>query len=222
MNTPGPSICERCVRCPRIQGTINDFGAPHPQKYHTCRPLLLRQYWRGADKRPSESGIAYVGSTKEGLSFYVYMQDSDIFSRVKAEDETMWMLGDVVEFFVKPGNHRSDYWEIHITPNDFMMDIDIPSRASYMDGTVPWEQVLAPSTHATKRVAVMDDKWAVELCIPWTAFRLEGPPPRGTVWQFAVCRYNYTGDLEDPEHSSTAHLTRVDFHRYEQYTKLIF
>ena len=38
----------------------------------------------------------------------------------------------------------------------------------------------------------------------------------------AVCRYNYTGSLEDPEHSSTAHLTTLGFHQWEDYTRLVF
>ena len=47
-------------------------------------------------------------------------------------------------------------------------------------------------------------------------------PAPETVWQFAVCRYNYSGDLESLELSATAHFTELDFHRYEEYTDLIF
>jgi hypothetical protein len=42
------------------------------------------------------------------------------------------------------------------------------------------------------------------------------------VWQFAVCRYNYHGTLQDPELSSTAALTKCAFHRYEEYHDLLF
>ena len=210
------------VQCPRIEGTVNNFGTAHPEKYRTCEPLQLRRYWDGPDALPTEAGTAYVGATEEGLSFYVYFQDSDIFSNAKADNEKMWSLGDVAEFFVKPGTDRSDYWEVHITPNDFIMDIHIPSRTQFQSRTVPWEQVLAPSSHTIKRVKVMEGKWAVEVCIPWAAFRLAGPPPRGMVWQFAVCRYNYNGGLENPELSATAHFTQLSYHRYEEYTNLIF
>ena len=40
----------------------------------------------------------------------------------------MWTLGDVAEFFVKPGADRTDYWEIYVTLNDFLMDIHIPEK----------------------------------------------------------------------------------------------
>jgi hypothetical protein len=42
------------------------------------------------------------------------------------------------------------------------------------------------------------------------------------VWQVAVCRYNCTGDLETRELSSTAAFTQPGFHRWEEFTDLIF
>ena len=210
------------IQCPRIEGAVDDFGAIRPDKYRACSPLQFRQFWRGKDALPSEAGVAYVGATEHGLSLYVHLHDSDIFSHATADNQKMWFLGDVAEFFVKPGLDRSDYWEIHVTPNDFMMDLHIPDRNQLQDGTVTWEQIIAANSHAIKRVAVMNGKWAVELSIPWTAFGLNAPPPSGAVWRFAVCRYNYTGDLKNIEHSSTALLTELGFHRYEEYTELAF
>lgn len=214
---PNPSIA-----CPQISGTVSDFGVAHPDKYSACESLPFKQFWNGPDGLPSEAATAYVGATEQGLSFYVYLEDSDIFSTATADDQKMWTLGDVAEFFVKPGAARSDYWELHITPNDFIMDIYIPDRAQFMKGNITWDQVVTPNSQTVKRVAVKEGKWAVEVCVPWHAFGLDAPPPSGTVWQFAVCRYNYNGDLENPEHSSTAHLTKLSFHRYEEYTDLVF
>jgi hypothetical protein len=66
----------------------------------------------------------------------------------------MWTLGDVAEFFVKPGVERSDYWELHVTPNDFIMDIHIPDRAKLQSGRISWDEVIAPNSGANKRVEV--------------------------------------------------------------------
>jgi hypothetical protein len=134
----------------------------------------------------------------------------------------MWTLGDVAEFFVKPGANRTDYWEIHVTPNDFLMDIHIPDRERFTQGEVTWAEAIAPSSETQHRVQVLSDRWAVEICIPWKAFGLDNVPATGTAWSFAVCRYNYNGALENPEHSSTAHLTTPGFHRWEEYTDLVF
>src|SRR5262249_35797642 len=71
-----------------------------------------------------------------------------------------------------------------------------------------------------------DDKdtgWSVEGRIPWSAFKLAGGKPEpGTRWHFALCRYDYSVAFDQPELSSTAPLTQSNFHRYEDYTELIF
>lgn len=211
------------IPCPAVFGVIDDdLGAEHPAKYSGCQPLSLGRFWEGPGVLPGEAGVAYVGAADEGLSFYVCYTDSDIFSTATGDNQKMWTLGDVAEVFVKPGVERPDYWEIHVTPNDHIMDLYIPDRARFTGGEITWDEVIAPDSRSTRRVAVLDDRWAVELCVPWSAFDVEAAPAAGVVWQFAVCRYNYNGGLEDPEHSSTAHLTVPGFHRYEEYTDLVF
>ena len=210
------------IPCPRVAGSLSDCGAKHPEKYRDCTPLPLRQHWLAPDAMPAEAGVAFVGAAAEGLSFYTRYIDSDIFSTATADDQKMWTLGDVAEFFVKPGVDRTDYWELHVTPNDFIMDIHIPDRARFQAGAVSWDDVIAPSSGATKRVDVCDGFWCVELCIPWAAFASPGIPAAGATWQFAICRYNYNGGLDNPEHSSTAPLTNTSFHHYEDFDTLAF
>lgn len=212
-------MAEPSVSCPAVSGDAGDLAASPPAKYAACPRLPLRRHWEAA--LPREAGSARIGAAAEGLSFYVDFQDSDIFSTATADQQRMWTLGDVAELFIKPGTARPDYWEIHVTPNDFLMDIHIPDRQRFTSGEVTWEQVIAPSSHTRKRVLVMPGRWVAEIVVPWAAFGLAGRPTRGTVWQVAVCRYNYNGGLTDPEHSSTAPLTVPGYHRYEEYTDLV-
>jgi hypothetical protein len=210
------------IACPALSSGLADLGAGLPDKYRDCQPLVLRQFWDGPEALPEEVGTAYVGAAAEGLSFYVLFEDSDIFSTARADNQQMWTLGDVAEFFVKPGVERPDYWEIHVTPNSYVMDIYIPDRQRFMGGEIKWEEVLAASSGVHKRVQVSEGRWAVEAVIPWQAFKVEGKPAAGTVWQFAVCRYNYNGGLNNPEHSSTAAFSELGFHRYEEFADLVF
>ena len=214
------------IPCMPVTGDIADFGVQHPEKYRDCTRLPLKQFWRGAEAMPTESGHAYVGAAEAGLCFYTYFQDSDVFSTATADNQKMWTLGDVVEFFIKPGLDQSEYWEIHVTPNDFILDIYIPVRGKMQSGEITWDALLAPESGATKRVEVGDDDdgchWAVELIIPWQAFDLTSRPVSGVIWPFAVCRYNYNQGLADPELSSTALLTIPSFHQYEDFTQLVF
>ena len=217
-----PKMETPSIRCPRVSGDVQDLGAEHPEKYRESALLPLRRYWEGPEVFPAEKGSALVGAAEEGLSFYTCFTDSDIFSTATADNQRMWTLGDVAEFFVKPGAERSDYWEIHVTPNGHLMDLHIPDRERFSGGEVSWEEVIAPDSGTLRRVWRLEDRWAVEVRIPWKAFGLDSAPGPGTEWSFAVCRYNYNGGLEDPEHSSTAHLTTLGFHQWEDFTRLVF
>lgn len=215
---------KRSVVCREVTSQVLDFGAEHPEKYRTCEPLPLMQWWQGAEHMPDEGGVSYVGCNSDGLWFYACLEDGDIYTRARQDNEKLWTLSDVVEFFVKPGEARDDYWEVHVSPNDLIMDIHIPSRDDYLSEAIPWDDVVEADSGSTKQVRVnaAENKWAVELCIPWAAFGCDGVPTPGMVWQFAVCRYNYSRDLENLELSATAHFTELSFHRYEEFTNLIF
>ena len=212
------------VICKEVTGQARDFGVEQPEKYRASEPLQLMQWWKGAGHMPDEGGVSYVGFNSDGLCFYVCLKDSNIYTQARSDNEKLWTLGDVVEFFVKPGETRDDYWEIHVSPNDLIMDIHIPSRDKYVSGAISWDDVVTADSGSTKRVQVIaaENTWAVELCIPWAAFGYQTVPVPGTVWQFAVCRYNYSGNLENLELSATAHFTELDFHHYEEYADLIF
>ena len=216
----GQASAAEPLACPVLAAEPADLSAAVPAKYGACRPLPLRQHWDGA--LPGEEGVARIGATPGGLSVHVRFVDSDIFSTATANQQRMWTLGDVAEVFVKPGLDRSDYWEVHVTPNGFLMDLHIPSRAGMRSGEHTWEEMIAPESGTTFQTLESDGSWSAELTIPWSAFGLEGIPASGATWQFAVCRYNYNGGLEEPELSSTAPLTKASYHRYEEYMDLTF
>lgn len=210
------------IACSPVSGVLANSDQQTPAWYADCVELSLGCFWEGAQSLPIESGTVRVGSAPEGLAFYLSYQDSDIFSEATADQQKMWTLGDVAELFIKPGTDRPDYWEIHVTPNDFLMDIYIPHRERFMGGEITWEEVIAPASGTQRRVTVSDGSWSVEALVPWKAFALDSAPEAGAVWQFAVCRYNCNGGLESPELSSTAHYTEAGFHRFEEFTDLVF
>jgi hypothetical protein len=213
------------IQCKTVSGAMGDFGGAQPDKYAGCTPLQFRQGWVGPLAAPQEGGVAYVGRALEGLCFYTCLQDSDIFSRATADDQKMWTLGDVVEFFVKPGRERSDYWEIHLTPNGHIMDLYIEERGAFLQGgAAAFARALSHRSQSKFEVTTFPDqrKWAAQICIPWKAFGAQGAPPAASTWQFAVCRYNCSGGLENPELSSVAPFTIKSFHRYEEFLDLVF
>lgn len=212
------------VVCRRLKEGPVDLADECPSPYDICEPLPFRQWWKGEEARPAEGGVARVGYDAHHLRFHVLMTDSDIFSRAERDNDKLWELGDVVEFFMKPGGGRDDYWEVHVSPNDFLMDLRFPSRDKFKSGEISWDEVIAPSCGGVKNVLVSADEnhWAVEFRMPWTAFGLANAPETKDVWSFAVCRYNYSTATDAPELSSTVKFLECHFHRIEDYAKLRF
>ena len=52
------------IPCPRVAGSVADFGAEHPDKYRDCTALPLRRHWQAPDAMPVEGGRALVGAAE--------------------------------------------------------------------------------------------------------------------------------------------------------------
>ncbi|MCM8757014.1 MAG: carbohydrate-binding family 9-like protein [Candidatus Omnitrophica bacterium] len=210
------------VPCQSITGEVKDFTTRPPGPYPSSSQLPLLRFWDKDSKWPKEKGFSWCGYDQEGLRFAVVFEDSDIITQATANNQKLWMLGDTVEFFVKPGEQEKVYYEIHISANGYLMDLRFPSREEFRSKVISWEQVLAYESGSRYRTVDLKGGWAAEIIIPWKGFGLSQFPPPGTVWQFAICRYNYSSSLPEPEISSTAYFSKPDFHRYEEYHDLVF
>jgi hypothetical protein len=161
------------------------------------------------------------------LYFAADMEDADLYADVKERNGLTWE-NDVFELFFKPAADQLRYYEFQVNAANTQLELFLPSR-----GAGGYRR-FAPLTRLGMESAVKlngtlnrwDDRdtgWTVEGRIPWTAFQAAGGKPKaGARWRFALCRYDYSVTHEAPELSSTAPLTRPDFHRYEDYGELTF
>jgi hypothetical protein len=161
------------------------------------------------------------------LYFAAEMEDEDLFALEKAENGMTWE-DDVFELFFKPSRDKLAYYELQVNPLGTKLELYLPSRGAggyrrfHKGGPLGLEAAVALKGTLNKH----DDRdrgWSVEGRIPWKAFNpTGGGPDAGDVWKFALCRYDYSVTLDQPELSSCAPLTRRDFHRYEDYADLVF
>jgi len=209
--------------CP-LPSDRHDHGSKSPEGYGDAVAFPFFQNWIAPGSRPHEGGLVYVGGTETDLCFYVWLEDRSIFTTATENNQPLFKLGDVAEIFIKPGTSREDYWEIHVSPNDLLMDLHFPSRGAIKSGQTTWEQVVAADSGSRKTVTTNPDEgsWTVELCVPWRIFGFDQQPGPDETWQFSVSRYNYTDDLDHVEHSSIAPLTELNFHQYENFINLTF
>ncbi|HOL65884.1 MAG TPA: carbohydrate-binding family 9-like protein, partial [bacterium] len=181
---------KRDVFCQKISGQVKDFTEQPPVPFTAETELPLVRHWDASRPYPEEPGKAWAGYDETGLRFAAVLKDSDIVTRATENNQLLWTLGDTVEFFVKPGQDQSVYYEIHLSPNGYIMDLRFPSREKFRSKEIPWEEVIAFESHSWYRTVIFEDGWAAEILISWPAFDLSQPPRPGTVWQFAICRYN--------------------------------
>jgi hypothetical protein len=193
-------------------------------RYAGCQAVALRQYWESPTAFPKEPALARIGWNSFGLCAYVELVDNDIFTNATADNQRFWELGDTCEFFIKPGKAQPMYREIHVSPNDLKLDIQIPDREAYQQGKISWEEILRNDSHCHKlgRILPGAKAWTAELWVPWTSLGVSACPGPLADWSLAVCRYNYTRGIADPEYSATAFLAKLSYHRYEEFHQMAF
>ncbi|MDG2221698.1 MAG: PQQ-dependent sugar dehydrogenase [Rubripirellula sp.] len=181
----------------------------------------------GGDKRiPSTATEARLLWDRSYLYFLAEMEDEDLFADVLEHDAKTWS-NDVFELFFKPHQEHQGYYEFQVNAAGTIMDLFLPNRSSggydalkskdrfSIDAKVRLKGTLDNRTDR-------DRGWVVEGRIPWADFmRTGGRPDVDDAWGFALCRYDYTAGKE-PELTSSAPLTKVDFHRVEDYATLKF
>lgn len=158
--------------------------------------------------------------------FMADMEDYDLYADVTERNGMTW-LNDVFEIFLKP-SAKPAYYEFQVNAANTPLELALPSRGA--GGYKRFAPLTKPALEsAVRRRGTLNDHrdkdggWTVEGRIPWTAFAATGGRPKpGDVWRFALCRFDYSWTLEQPEMSSSAPLTKPDFHRYEDYGELRF
>jgi hypothetical protein len=214
--------------CRRAAGKITIDGRADEPAWKAAELIDgFRVPWRNPPSPARTKTQARLLWDDEALYFFADMEDSDLYADVVEQDGVTWD-NDVFELFFKPRDDRRAYYEFQVTPKNTRFDCFIPSRGG---GHVRRWMKLHEFRWETKPVlrgtlndeSDRDEGWSVEGKIPWTDFRhTGGRPGAGDVWKFALCRYDYSVDFDEPDLSTTAPLTRVDFHQHEAYGKLTF
>ncbi|MBY0228528.1 MAG: carbohydrate-binding family 9-like protein [Gemmataceae bacterium] len=161
------------------------------------------------------------------LYFGASMDDEDLFALERRANGMTWE-DDVFELFFKPSEDKLGYYEFQVNALGTQLELFLPSRGAggYRRFAAAGRLGMESAVRLDGTLNKLGDKdkgWTVEGRIPWKAFNGTGggPEPKEK-WRFALCRYDYSAAHDAPELSSTAPLTRMDFHRYEDYGELVF
>ena len=163
---------------------------------------------------------------RQFLYFFAELEDHDLFADITEHDGQTWN-NDVFEIFLKPSREANGYYEFQVNAAGTEMDMFLPDQQSGGFNALKANNDFHWKTQVRRKGTLnerddRDQSWSVEGRIPWLDFMpTGGRPGLDEVWQMALCRYDYTLG-QKPELSSSAPLTKLNFHRYEDYATIRF
>ncbi len=166
-------------------------------------------------------GEVRLGWTPEALCGYTVLKDKQIGNSAKKKGDMPWVLGDVFEIFIQRGD-RKDYWELHVTPENFQMALHLPPKEERvgLNGDAVMKNFLRSPSEFESKVWVepAENQWRIAWKIAWSLF--ETTEPQKFDWKMAFCRYDYSGPESEPVLSSVCPLALPSFHRIEDWLKI--
>ena len=188
----------------------------------------FKLWWlQGDARKPHTATKARLLWDRDYLYFYADMEDKDLYANTTEHQGTLWE-GDVFELFLKPAVDKPAYYEFEVNPANATLELFLPSRNSggwlkYKDTTRIEMKTAVRLRGTLNHKEDQDEGWSVEGRIPWRDFAPTGGRPKpGESWTFAFCRNDVSVDKTTSELSSSAPLTKPEFHRYEDYSTLRF
>jgi hypothetical protein len=153
--------------------------------------------------------------------------DTDIWGTYRKRDDPVWEE-EVVEAFVSSGGDVTRYFESNFSPHNVVFDarIEIPESGDrrFMKADVSWN---CEGLRSAVRVAGtlddrtdIDDRWTVEVALPFSQIGREGRKPRdGERWRANFYRIDRAGDGEFSCWSPTL---QHNFHVPARFGHLVF
>jgi hypothetical protein len=175
----------------------------------------MQQGWLDAPQADFLAAEIRVGWTPSRLVVLAEIPDRDIFTQATGPNQRTWELGDVFEIFLKPED-RSDYVELHVTPPNFRLQLQIESLgkpATHLDDGVFSSRV---------KIDTANQKWTVYAEVPASLVSGREHIQAGESWLFSFSRYDASRDGRPPILSSTSPHQAINFHRIHEWGKITF
>ncbi|MFH1905413.1 MAG: carbohydrate-binding family 9-like protein [bacterium] len=217
-------ICHQAISKIKIDGFLDE------KDWQRAKPIKFYRLERKDSQDHKEAESPASGKLlwdKDYLYIGIEAKDKDIWSTIIEHDGRLWQE-DVLEAFFKPNKDKPIYFEFEFNPKNVSLDLIWPKRdARSLEFAKTFESNLksAVKVYGTPdNWKDIDNKWVLEVAIPLFAFKEETTSPKiGDEWSFALCRYDYSVYLEKGlEYSSTAKLSKLNFHFWEDYDRLLF
>jgi hypothetical protein len=197
--------------------------------------------WKAAPPSPAftvaEAGPELPGSAVARLLWddihlyaFIEVQDSDVHSQYRVQDDPLWKE-DVVELFIDADRNRSGYVELQVNPRNAHFDAWFPvnrSKPHHFEWTSGMKSAVVVRGTIDDR-GDNDQGWSAEIAIPLAdvkgmdaAMKVSIPPQVGDRWRLNVIRVDKAKGAGGVAASSWSPITIRDFHALGRMLTVVF
>ena len=196
------------------------------QAFADAQSCQLGQYWLNEPHPRFQPAVVRTGWAANTLWVYAELTDLDIYNEATRLNEMTYEMGDVFELFLRP-LPQEHYFELHVTPENQKLQLHLPGAGTIeaiRDGHHTLQEFMVPEIifYSQTKVLPARQQWRVLARVEGAAVVDSKAIKPGDEWLFSFSRYDYTRGEAAPVVSSTSPHTVLNFHRQQEWGRLIF
>ncbi len=183
-------------------------------------PFTYQQHWLPQQEKDFRPAHSFVSWSPHGFHIHASLTNLNPQNRAVKDHEMLCELGDVFEVFLQ--DTRSErYFEIHISPENKKLVLEFPQIGFVRtpEFQTQWEKNVVHESNIIHRTRLLKEqnKWEVDLFVPFLLLTTEGAPKVGDLWKISMGRYDCSILEAPPVISSTSRHAICDFHRVDEW-----
>ena len=163
-----------------------------------------------------------LGWQADSLLVLARLEDDCLFTRMTADNQEAWCLGDVFELFLKDAT-RENYLELHIAPSGHRLQLHFPDANAILrlrDKEIKLTEYYVTDSLFDFAVRPVPTGWEVFVRLPAASLGSQATDLQGTEILASFSRYDYDDQGSEPVLSSTSPHEIANFHRQQEWRSL--
>lgn len=191
------------------------------EAFESASSCSFAQAWRKQLEADFQPTHAHIGWRENALWLYAELDDVDIFNTATQLNQDTYLLGDVLELFLRPVSQQA-YYELHVTPNNQQLQLRWPNAHAVYERRGLSRYYISGMLQSYTNVQNDRHRWRLLAAVP-AEIAESKTIEKGDVWSFSFCRYDYThGRRRAVLSSSTSYDPTPNFHNQQNWGKLTF
>lgn len=217
-----PYLCRFAQTQPKIDGVLDDKAWLSADKLEFFKPVVFQ--------KTQSLTEGYLSWDSANLYLGVKAFDDDLTATMTMHDSATYK-DDCLELFLMTDETKKTYYNFEMNLLGTVFDAYHSSRKEYFDNknSAKWNlddiKIAIKYKGTINKADDKDEYWILEAAIPFRSLpSLNGVAPEvGSSWKFHVARYDYSAYIPGRvELSSTSHLSKVNFHKLEDFSPIMF